>query len=188
MECLERMDPRLTLVLIRHASAEDRAEFARTGRGDDQRPLTDEGRRRMRLAAAGLRHVLSDLNMLASSPLVRAWQTAEIVSDAYDGMSIDRLDAAASGDGDQLLETLRATPPGTRVAVIGHEPTHGDWTRWLLGESAAGPAGYKKGEARALVFSRDVRPGAAELLWRFGPKELRELGAEKGGRDPAGGS
>lgn len=66
------MVPRLTLVLIRHAIAEARAEFARTGRGDHQRPPTGDGRRRMRLAAAGLRRVLPALGVLASSPPVRA--------------------------------------------------------------------------------------------------------------------
>lgn len=170
------MDPRLTLVLIRHAIAEDRAEFARSGRGDDQRPLTGEGRRRMRLAAAGLRHVLPALGVLASSPLVRAWQTAEIVGEAYGGMPIDRLDAAASGDGDELLEVLRATTPGTTIAVVGHEPIHGDWTGWLLTGREAGFVRFKKGEACALAFGRDLRPGSAELLWKFRPTELRALG------------
>lgn len=169
------MDPRLTLVLIRHAIAEDRAEFSRSGR-DDQRPLTGEGRRRMRLAAAGLRHVLPALGVLASSPLVRAWQTAEIVGEAYGGMPIDRLDAAASGDGDELLEVLRATTSGTTIAVVGHEPIHGDWTGWLLTGREAGFVRFKKGEACALGFGRDIRPASAELLWKLGPKELCALG------------
>lgn len=172
------MDPRLTLVLIRHAIAEDRAEFARTGRGDDQRPLTGKGRRRMRLAAAGLRRVLPELGVLASSPLERAWQTAGIVSEAYGGMPIDRLDAAASGDGDELLEMLRATTPGTAIAVVGHEPTHGGWTGWLLTGREAGFVGYRKGEACALGFRGDVRPGSAELLWKLRPRHLRALGSE----------
>jgi len=173
------MDPRLTLVLIRHAIAEDRAEFARTGRGDDQRPLTGEGRRRMRFAAAGLRRVLPVPDVLASSPLVRAWQTAEIVGEAYGGLPIDRLAAAASGDGDALLEALHATSPGTTIAVVGHEPTHGAWTGWLLSGRRAGFVRYKKGEACALGFSGDIRPGAAELLWKLRPKQLRALGTER---------
>ena len=170
------MNARLTLVLIRHAIAEDRAEFSRSGSSDDQRPLTGEGRRLMRLAAAGLHRVLPELDVLSSSPLVRAWQTAEIVGEAYGGMPIDRLDAAASGDGDGLLEALRATPPGTTIAVVGHEPTHGDWTGWLLTGSDAGFARYKKGEACALEFSRQIRPGSAELLWKLRPAQLREFG------------
>lgn len=172
------MDPRLTLVLIRHAIAEDRAHFARTGRDDDQRPLTGEGRRRMRLAAPGLRSVLPELDVLASSPLVRAWQTAEIVGEAYGGMPIDRLDAAASGDGDELLDLLRSSAPGTTIAVVGHEPTHGEWTGWLLSGRDAGFVRYKKGEACALGFGRDIGPGSAELLWKLRPKQLRALGTE----------
>ena len=171
------MDPRLTLVLIRHAIAEDRAEFARTGRGDDQRPLTGKGRQRMRLAAAGLRHVLPRLDVLVSSPLVRAWQTAEIVGEAYGGLPIDRLDAAASGDGDELLGMLRSSAPGTTIAVVGHEPTLGGWTGWLITGHEAGFIRYKKGEACALGFRGDVRPGSAELLWKLRPRQLRALDA-----------
>lgn len=169
------MDARLTLVLIRHAIAEDRADFARTGRPDSERPLTAEGRRKMRLAAAGLRRVLPELGRLASSPYVRAWQTAEIVSETYDRLSIDKLDAAATGDRDALLDALRATPPGTTMAVVGHEPTHGHWTAWLLSGRDAGFVGYKKGECCALEFSREIEPGAARLLWKLRPKQLRAL-------------
>lgn len=169
------MDTRLTLVLIRHAIAEDRADFVRTGRPDSERPLTAEGRRKMRQAAAGLRRVLPELGRLASSPYVRAWQTAEIVSEAYDDLPIDKLDAAASGDRDALLEALRATPSGTTFVVVGHEPTHGQWTAWLLTGREVGFAGYKKGEACALEFPGAIEPGAARLLWKLRPKQLRTL-------------
>lgn len=180
------MDPRLTLVLIRHAIAEDRVEFARTGRGHDQRPLTGEGRRRMRLAAAGLRRVLPELDVLASSPLERAWQTAGIVGEAYGGMPIDRLDAAASGGSEALLEMLRTTIPGTTMAVVGHEPIHGDWTGWLLTGRESGFVRFKKGEACALGFGRDIEPGSAELLWKLRPRQLRALGTRERGIGDAG--
>lgn len=171
------MNSRLTLVLIRHAIAEDRAEFARTGRPDDERPLTDRGRRRMRKAAAGLRRVLPDIDRLLSSPLVRAWQTAEIVSAAYDDMRIGALDAAASGDRDDLLAALRDAPGGSVVAVVGHEPTHGYWTSWLLAGENADFVSYKKGEACAVEFGSAIEPGSAKLLWKLRPKQLRSLSA-----------
>ena len=44
----------MKLLVIRHAIAEDRDEFAYTGRPDAERPLTKQGRERMRRAAAGL--------------------------------------------------------------------------------------------------------------------------------------
>lgn len=165
----------LTLVLIRHAIAEDRDEFARTGNSDDLRPLTDRGRRRMEKAAKGLHRVVPAWDRLLSSPLVRARQTAEIVRDAFGGPEIESLEAAASGDGNDLLAALRTAGRGTTIAIVGHEPIHGNWTGWLLTGAAGGFVKYKKGEACALWFAGAIRPGRASLLWKIRPRQLRQL-------------
>ena len=171
-------DGRLTLVLIRHAIAMDRAEFARSGKSDDERPLTAEGRRKMRQGAGGLRRILPLLDVLASSPLRRAWETSELVAEAFGQVLIDRLPASADGDGDALLAALRATAPGTTMAVVGHEPTQGRWTSWLLAGREGGFVEYKKGEACALRFPREVEPGTGRLLWKLAPRHLRMLGED----------
>ena len=62
----------MQLLLIRHAIAEDRFEFARSGQSDYYRPLTDRGRARMAKGAAGLRTLVPDIDVLATSPLTRA--------------------------------------------------------------------------------------------------------------------
>lgn len=164
-----------TVVLIRHAIAEDRGDFARTGKSDDLRPLTDKGRRRMVKAARGLSRVISGLDRLFSSPLVRAWQTAEIVSEAFGGREAESLESAATGDGNELLDALRAVRPGSWIAVVGHEPICGEWTSWLLSGSAIHFINYKKGEACALRFQGAIRPGEADLLWKIRPRQLRQL-------------
>ena len=73
----------MKLLLIRHAPAELRETTAATGRDDGERPLTDRGRRRMRRTAKALPRVVPALDVLATSPLTRAAQTAAIVSKAY---------------------------------------------------------------------------------------------------------
>ncbi|MDH3366486.1 MAG: histidine phosphatase family protein, partial [Gemmatimonadota bacterium] len=69
----------MQLLVVRHAIAEDRDIFAAAGREDDERPLTEEGTRRMAAGAVGLVRVVPRLDAVASSPLVRAVQTAEII-------------------------------------------------------------------------------------------------------------
>jgi phosphohistidine phosphatase len=54
------------LLVIRHGLAGDREEFAKTGRPDDERPLTPKGRRRMRRNARGLRTLVPGLDLLAT--------------------------------------------------------------------------------------------------------------------------
>ncbi|MGH8609545.1 MAG: histidine phosphatase family protein [Gammaproteobacteria bacterium] len=78
----------MQVLVVRHAIAEQREEFARTGKDDCQRPLTDDGRRKMRRGAAGLRAVVPAIDVLATSPLLRAVQTAEILAAVYNGRNL----------------------------------------------------------------------------------------------------
>src|SRR2546423_187139 len=73
----------MNVLIIRHAIARDREQFSRTEFDDGLRPLTPTGRRRMRGAARGLRRVVPKIGLLATSPLTRARQTADIVAAAY---------------------------------------------------------------------------------------------------------
>ena len=73
----------MDLLIIRHAIAEDRDSFANSGKSDDLRPLTEDGKERMKLAAEGLRVVAPDISLLVASPLTRAQETAAIVGKEY---------------------------------------------------------------------------------------------------------
>ena len=166
----------MQLVLIRHAIAEDRFEFARTGKSDYYRPLTERGRSRMEKGAAGLRTLVPEIHLLASSPLTRAVQTAEIVSAAYDDMPIEEVDSLATGDCQDFLDWLGDCDPGEVVAAVGHEPHMSDWAGWLL---TGGPDDFtwvKKGSAMLLEFTGRPRRGGATLLWFLAPAQLRRLG------------
>ena len=62
----------MQLLIVRHSAAEDKEDFAKTGKSDDLRPLTAEGKETMAQAAKGLREVVPEISELATSPLVRA--------------------------------------------------------------------------------------------------------------------
>src|SRR3569833_636848 len=64
------------IVVIRHAPAEDREAAHRQGRPDAERARTDEGRAKMTHVAAGLHRTLAHLDLVASSPLMRAFGAA----------------------------------------------------------------------------------------------------------------
>ena len=70
----------MQLLIVRHAVAEDRERFAATGRGDAERPLTRKGRREFRKVARGLREALPSLDLIASSRLARAIETAAVLA------------------------------------------------------------------------------------------------------------
>ena len=172
------MDPRHPprLLLVRHAIAEDRGVFARTGQSDGYRPLTEKGIQRMRLAARGLYELVDRIDLLATSPLVRSVQTAEIVSEAFDGVPIVETDVVATGPDAAFLAWYRGVADSGLVAVVGHEPYLGEWASWLLAGPSADFLPFKKGGACLLEFPDEIEPGCAVLRWHAAPAQLRVLG------------
>jgi phosphohistidine phosphatase len=164
------------LLMVRHAIAEERDVFARTGQSDGYRPLTEKGKRRMQLAARGLYELVDQIDLLATSPLVRAVQTAEILSGAFGGIPIEETDVLATGPESAFLAWYRDVADRGLVAVVGHEPYLGEWASWL----AAGPSAdflvFKKGGGCLLEFPGPIEPGSAILHWHVAPAHLRVLG------------
>lgn len=162
------------LLVIRHAIAEDRAEFA--GADDAERPLTAEGRRKMRQAARALRSLVPELDLVATSPLRRARETADIVAEAYGGLLPRVTEALQPGsDGAALLTFLAAERGLEAAAVVGHEPTLGRQASFLLTGRQGSFLELKKGAAALLELESGWRAGAARLCWLLQPAQLRRL-------------
>ena len=122
----------MKLLLLRHAIAEEQEDFARTGKDDRLRPLTDEGRKKMKQGAKGLRKVLPEIDLLATSPLTRAAQTAAIVDSVYGGLSeVEIAELSPEATPTDFLRWLRKQKAETLVAV-GHEPSISLFLSWLL--------------------------------------------------------
>lgn len=175
----------MNLLVVRHAIAEDKERFAATGRSDDQRPLTDEGREKMRRAADGLKTVVRRVHVLASSPLVRARETAEIIAPALRASRIEIVDALRpERPFDDFTTWLRsrAAPNGEEVeddehtvAVVGHEPHLSGLVTWLMTGKTESRIELKKGAACLLEFSRSPSAGTAMLRWALTPAQLRQI-------------
>lgn len=167
----------MDLVLVRHAIAEERELFARTGKPDELRPLTLRGKRRMNRAAAGLRSLLPAIDVLASSPLVRAAETAAIISEAYDGFEVVEVDELApESDSQDLLRWLRSLSAVSTVVIVGHEPSLSAHVAWLAARADEPFVEFKKGGACLLTFYGEIYSGGATLRWLLNPAQLRALG------------
>jgi phosphohistidine phosphatase len=174
----------MNILVIRHAIAADRERYADKHDGDDGlRPLTARGRKRMRGAARGLRRVVPKVDLLATSPLTRAVQTAEIIAAAYHGVKrVEVAQLAAEKSVTSLLrwlQDLHAGRPDKKdftVALIGHEPQLGVFVSWMATGLQESFVQFKKGGACLLHCNADVKPGRATLLWLLKPSHLRVLG------------
>ncbi len=166
----------MRLLVVRHAIAEDRETFARTHQDDSTRPLTPEGRRKMERAALGLKQIIPELDLLAASPYKRAFETAEIVAQAYDGLTVERVAELAPGAGvDRVVAWLAGQLARGTVAIVGHEPDLSRLACTLLAGTSRPFLELRKGAACLLEFAGPVAKGAATLDWFLGPKHLRRL-------------
>jgi phosphohistidine phosphatase len=163
----------MRVLIIRHAIAKD----ARAGQADAERELTKEGRRKMREAAEGLRRVVDHIDVLGSSPLVRAQQTAEIVGKAYDDLAITTVEELKPARPVKaVLQWIQRQSADATVALIGHEPQLGLLASWLLsGEQRRSFVRFRKGGACLLTFERAVKAGNATAEWLFKPSQMRDL-------------
>ena len=166
----------MKLLLVRHAIAEDREEFEGTGEPDEKRPLTNQGRKKMKRASTGLSELVPRLDLVATSPLVRAQQTAEILAKEFDSTGISVLDALdPMHPYETFLDWLHKLDDVEAVAAVGHEPHLSGLAAWLMTGSEKPFFEFKKGGAALLEFGTVIDKGAAQLRWLLTPAQLRAI-------------
>lgn len=165
----------MMLYVLRHGVAEKSGPD-----GDDRsRRLTPGGRRKMRAAAAGMRTLGLKIDLLLTSPLARAAETAAVISEICGGGPVPR-EFSALEPGVPPVEVVRALVPFARyehVVILGHEPGLSGVVALLLTGSAEGLAVVlKKGGLVALEVRDPARRAGTRLRWMLTPRQLRQLG------------
>lgn len=162
----------MEIIFFRHAPAGEREDWAKTGRPDSERPLTQEGRKRGRESAKGLAAFVGSADLVATSPWARARETAEFAAKAFGAPLVDSnlllphrspasLASWLSGLGDK------------RVVLVGHEPHLSKVIGWLLtGSASRSYIGLKKAQA-VMLETKKAASGSAMLAWSLPPKFLR---------------
>lgn len=166
------------LLLVRHGPAGDSAAWTASGKDDAARPLTPDGRRRTARACAGLSGLIAKPALIASSPLLRARQTADLLALSYPEAARSVLPSLSpGGDPEELLASLPAERSAP-IALVGHEPALGRLGSLLLSGAPGDWLPLKKAGCALLEFDGAVRPGGGRLLWLLAPKSLRALSRE----------
>lgn len=166
----------MRLLIIRHGIAEDREEWAKSGKPDPERPLTGKGARRMRSISRGLAQVVEAPEVVGSSPLVRAMETAEIVAKALGAEKVVPVPSLEpNADFGDLVNWLRSLKTNGTVAVVGHEPHLSGLASFLLTGRRESFIELKKGAACLIQLAEPPTPGVARMLWCMAPGVLRAL-------------
>jgi len=148
-----------------------------SGVADDDRPLTDKGRKKFQAAAAGLRRIVERPDLLLTSPLPRARATAEIAAQAF-GRIEPRNEPALAGDSvSRIITTLEKVADSDLVAMVGHEPVLSGVLAHVLGARDGGRLEFKKGGAALVDLPRGPAVGG-HLIWFVKPRILRTLGKD----------
>jgi phosphohistidine phosphatase len=164
----------VNLFLLRHGLAVEREEF--NFANDEFRPLTPKGKRQLRKIAAALRAMELRFDVILSSPLVRARQTAEIVAAE---LKLRKRIALANelkpGGGAKklVLKILAQKINSGDVLLVGHEPDLSQLISLLVtGGRDAGFALKKAGLAKLEI--EKLRAGkCATLAWLLTPAQMK---------------
>ena len=156
----------MRIFILRHAIAEDTAKG-----GDAQRALSEEGRKKMRDAAAGFSRLDLKIDAIYSSPLVRAVQTAEILAKAISfSNKIEMMQELAPGHSPESVgNRLRSLKKSGSIVLSGHEPNCSELAAYLLGGAQIE---FKKG-AICLIETESAAAGSGTLHWHLPPQVLR---------------
>jgi phosphohistidine phosphatase len=158
-----------TLYIVRHAWAGERDE--RRWPDDALRPLTDEGQKRFRRVAKALVKAGVAPVVIATSPLVRCRQTAEILNRALPAPVeiVDRAELAPGSDLKKVVDWSAAHPGD--LAWVGHAPDVGRLVAALIGDDRA-EIDFSKGAAAAIEFQGPLAAGRGVLGWMVTAKVL----------------
>ena len=156
----------MKVYFLRHGDAGDPEKW----RGDDaERPLSAEGRERTTLEARALAAMRLKLDVMLTSPLLRARQTAMIVAEALK-MRVGDDDRIVNLDSRKLKGILADHSDAGAIMLVGHEPSMSETISRAIG---GGDIDLKKG-GLACFEMRDPDSSRGRLLWLIPPKLLAE--------------
>jgi phosphohistidine phosphatase len=153
----------MKLFIVRHAWAGERGDSRYPD--DALRPLTPAGSKRFSAVVKKLVERGFKPACVATSPLVRCRQTAEIVADHVPGHPpvVERQELQPGSNLADLL-AWTAEQESLAVAWVGHAPDVGQLAAALIGNATASIR-FAKGAVCAINFETELAPGRGELQW-----------------------
>ena len=167
----------MRLYLVRHAIAVPHGTlgFAQ----DAKRPLTNEGQQQARDIGAGLKRLKISMDTIATSPYVRAKQTAEALAEVLGHgiplKALEELRAETAPDATSLA--LKALSGCEHLMLVGHEPHLSAWMGLLVAGREGLHCVMKKGSVACVEIEQVPPPaGSGTLRWLMTSKQLALIG------------
>jgi phosphohistidine phosphatase len=153
----------MQLYFLRHGEA----DWPGWTKPDDERPLTDFGKKEVRQVAKFLNRLKVKPDVIVSSPLPRALQTAEVAAEQLK-TKLRQDEALEPGFGISELSTVLKRHRSKILMLVGHEPDFSSVISALTG-------GFiKMSKAGVALVDVDPETEKGRLLWLFPPKFARK--------------
>ncbi len=162
----------MDIYFLRHANA---GVAKLNPESDEKRPLDKQGIQQSHTVGRGLAALEVELDEIIASPLLRAFQTAEIAAKELGHQRDIVIDGALRPEASfaQFQALLRKYAKSKAIMVVGHNPNLSEFLNQLLaGNGESRGIDLKKG-AIAKVEKEGRSP--AELKWLMPPKVVRAL-------------
>jgi phosphohistidine phosphatase len=167
----------MDLLFLRHGKAED---VGKGGASDDfSRALTSVGVSEMEAEAKALERLGVEPDLILTSPLVRARETAQIVAKRL-GLKKELIESDLLRPGSELKQVRKLVSgyeSRRTIMLVGHEPDFSTIVGELVGRASIE---MKKGGIAAVTVERSIRAGSGVLQWLVPPKILVALGTPSG--------
>ena len=153
----------MQLYFLRHGEA----DWPGWTKPDDERPLTDFGKKETRQVAKFLNRLKVKPNLIVTSPLPRALQTAEAAAEQLKTKLLQD-QALEPGFGISELKAVLKRHRSKVLMLVGHEPDFSSVISALTGGS------LKMSKAGVALVDIDPETEKGRLLWLFPPKFARK--------------
>ena len=173
----------MDLFILRHGCAGNRLSDPMK---DTKRQLTISGKKEVVEIAKSLKKLGVNFNVIISSPLARAFQTAKIIAKEY--KLIEQIEQSEelkpNGSKDFLYNKLSKSNIDSVILIVGHEPYLSSMINDIISNNADTDRNYNKnnnniilkkaGVARIKITST-VPKLKGELRWLLTPRILKKI-------------
>ncbi|MBI4417352.1 MAG: phosphohistidine phosphatase SixA [Ignavibacteriales bacterium] len=150
----------MNMYFLRHGDAVESPHFH-----DTQRPLSEAGKKHIHFVAHFLRSSRTEIELILSSPLIRARETAEIIRASLDLPAIITTDALIAGSAVRELFAFINTQRARSLLLVGHEPQLSSAISVLTGGDDHFRVEMKKASLAHVETPFPVKKGQAVLSW-----------------------
>mgnify|MGYP006279350047 CR=1 FL=1 len=159
----------MELILIRHCQAED-VDGSRI-KTDFDRPLTAKGVKQAKNLAKAIQKYIDSDTRFATSPLIRALQTMEVLCDKLGkrGTEFEVWNPLAIPMDFEKLRDSLSESCANKAVLVGHMDDLANFAGKVLG-CPDGTLHFRKGAAASIIWEGGLRWGTGRLEWWITPE------------------